>query len=394
MTSNLVNALRIISLVSFGYSVYLILQILSPSVWVWTALPDLVNILWTVISYAFTFALEVIVFSFGLFFTSVFPSPHVQQALQQAVSGFIEKTWFGPAVSDFPPIADIVMPAYYFGFQVLLSVSIITGVFFLVRCKARLASASFLSIQGMMVLGAVFQNVTIGNTFPPTDIIGFLTSPIFQVVIFTYIFLEISYHASYAHEVSQPTLIRKENLRKQINAVKEEARQDVKQKEAEKPTTMSIKRKFSPEAVQYFREHLEKKLYPKESIIQLESIQDIRRLDIYLDELMREDPEAESTLTAEAAVPSATAIVMSSIPSIILRLVVVIILAFISLNPVAVLSVFGAPQPILESLELVTPEIVIIILLPIALCFPLAALIIDFRRARKAKKTIPEIIKK
>ncbi|MFX1485491.1 MAG: hypothetical protein ACFFBS_00010 [Promethearchaeota archaeon] len=394
MTSNLVTALRIISIMAFGYSVYLVLQILSPSVWVWTALPDLINILWAVISYAFTFALEVVIFSFGVLFTSVFPSPHIQEALQQAVSGFIEKTWFGPAVSEFPPIADIVWPAYCFGFQVLLSVAIITGIFFLVRCKARLASASFLSIQGMIVLGAVLQNVTIGNTFPPADIIGFLVSPIFQVVIFTYIFLEISYHASYAHEVSQPALIRKESLRKQISAVKEEAKREVKQKEAEKPTTMSIKRKFSPEAVQYFREHLEKRLYPKESVIELESIQDIRRLDIYLNELMREDPEAESTLTAEAAVPSAAGIIRSSIPNIILRLVAVIVLAFISLNPVAILSAFGAPQPILESLELVTPEIVIIILLPIALCFPLAALIIDFHRARKVKKTVPEIIKK
>ncbi|MFX1362197.1 MAG: hypothetical protein ACFE7A_01955 [Promethearchaeota archaeon] len=390
MTGNLVNALRAISLMTFGYSVYLVLQILSPSVWVWTALPDLVNILWTLINYVFTFALEFIVFSFGFLLTSAFPSTQAQLV----VSRFIERGWFGPAVSEFPSVMDIVWPAYYFGFQVLFLIAIITGVFFIVRCKARLASASFLSLQGMVVLGAVFQKVTIGNVFPPTDIIGFLVNPLFQVVIFTYIFLEVSFHASYTYEVGQPTSLRKESLRKQISAIEEEAKRELKPKEGEKPTTPSIKRTFSPDAVQYFREHLERRRVPKESIIELESIQDIRRLDIYLKELMREDPEAESTLTAKAAVPSTSRIVMSSVPSIVLRLVVVLVLAFISLNPVAILSIFGAPQPILESLELVTPEIVIIILLPIALCFPLAALIIDFHRARKSKKAIPEIIKK
>jgi hypothetical protein len=308
-------------------------------------------------------------------------------------------------------LSDLAMTSlwsfYYFLFPFLLLVAIITGVVFFLRIKMRYLISSFICTQSMLALAALTHMINIGlpsNTlfFTSTSFfieilyggvtgaaIGFLTSPLFFAALISYLYVEIGFQIIYMDEVTSPALERREMIERQLKVVEEIASAPEEEVIAEGKKEISKTRPaLSEEAIQFLRNLIEMKIFRKKRV-EKEAIHDIRRLQAYVDKVYTEIPGAKETLTAVAAAPEFGKVTRSALIGTLLRVGGVILFSFICFAALIALNQVGVPLSVIESVEVSQPEIVLVLLLPIAFSFPMAAYIISLVKEygkRKQKK--------
>lgn len=344
-------------------------------------------------------------------------------ALEYYADLFTSRMWFNPFplilfLNTFPMecliwpnlwmtvLSDLALTAlwsfYYFLFPLLLFVAIITGVVFILKIRMKYLIASFFCMQTMLALAALTKMINIGlptNTlfFSSTSFyIGllyggvtgaasaFLTSPLFFAALICYLYVEIGFQVIYMDEVTSPALERRKMIEQQLKVVEEIA---LAPEEAVTEETKELKTKttLSQEAIKFLRNIIEMKIFKKKRV-QKEALHDIRRLQAYIDKVYTEIPRARETLTAAAAAPSFNKVTRSALIGTLLRVGGVIIFSFICFAALIALNQVGAPLPVIESIEVAQPEIVLVLLLPIAFSFPMAAYIIGFVKEYGKKK--------
>ena len=98
---------------------------------------------------------------------------------------------------------------------------------------------------------------------------------------------------------------------------------------------------------------------------------------------MREDSEARDTLTASSSAPRAGNLAISTIINFIYRVGLLLIISFIIIHPLWFLDVIiQLPDAITESVVMYSPEVIIVLLLPIMLLFPVISQLISFVKHR------------
>jgi hypothetical protein len=108
-----------------------------------------------------------------------------------------------------------------------------------------------------------------------------------------------------------------------------------------------------------------------------------RRLGRYLERLFREDPESEETLTARSSAPQGKSLITSTFINFTFRVGLLVILSFIIIHPHwFFVNVFNLPPAITESLAMYSPEVVITLLIPFMLLFPVIAKGISYIKHR------------
>ncbi|MEX2723639.1 MAG: hypothetical protein Q6367_007060 [Candidatus Freyarchaeota archaeon] len=296
---------------------------------------------------------------------------------------------------------------YYFLFPLLLFIALITGAVFVWKTKMKYLISSFICLQSTLALAALTQMVNIGlpsNTlfFSSTSFfiqilyggvsgaaVSFLTSPLFFSALISYLYVEIGFQVIYMDEVTSPALERRKLIEEQLKVVEEIALAPEELatdggKEAQKiPSTLS------EEAIKFLRNIIEMKIFKKKKV-EKEAVHDIRRLQAYVEKIYTEIPGARETLTAAAAAPAFGKVTRSAIVGTLLRVGGVILFSFICFAALLALKQFGAPLSVIESIEVSQPEVVLVLLLPIAFSFPMAAFIIGFVKEYGKKQTRKE----
>ena len=108
-----------------------------------------------------------------------------------------------------------------------------------------------------------------------------------------------------------------------------------------------------------------------------------RRLGRYVERLFREDSEATDTLTATSSSPRSQSLITSTVTNLLLRLILLIIISFIIIHPRwFFINVFNLPPAITESVVMYSPEVVIILLVPFMLIFPVISYSISYIKHR------------
>ncbi len=262
----------------------------------------------------------------------------------------------------------------------------------LVRMNHKFVGGAFLAIQGILVMAAfaeflVSQGIITAPLLAtadipnfelfPTDILVFLTSSPQILALVSFAYLEFSYQMLYSDSVGKPVEEREETLKKQLLALRQETRKQDEIERDEKIRTTGMSSVSGATAFSFLREAIERKvLGRKDAIENLDVISDVRRLQIFVDELLSSDPEAKNNLTASAAAPSESYVIISTILGSTIRFAGVIMLSFVFMNPAFFIAFFNLPPGIQNSVEIAQPEMVVFFLLPILLLFPLVAMII------------------
>jgi hypothetical protein len=137
-------------------------------------------------------------------------------------------------------------------------------------------------------------------------------------------------------------------------------------------------------AFSFLREAMERKVMGSQSALEnLDAVSDVRRLQIYVDDLLHSDPNARDELTAKAAAPSSSYVIGSTITGSAIRFLTVVAVSFILMSPNVIRMLLNLPMGIENSVEMLQPEIVVLFLVPIVGLFPFTAAIISWMSKRE-----------
>ncbi|TFG14918.1 MAG: hypothetical protein EU531_08775 [Promethearchaeota archaeon] len=235
------------------------------------------------------------------------------------------------------------------------------------------------------------------SQIPIDNLFLFLASPTISLAIISYIYLEIAFQINYTDTVTKPSLQRSVRLEVQLSIlksesqyvtanvekIKEEAQKRREQLKIEEKPTISKFFSKTGESFSYVKEMIERKKLEEEEKKLVTAASKTRRLGRYVERLFREDPEAQDTLTARNSAPKQQSLVLSTLTNFIFRVTLLVIVSFIIIHPKWFLeTAFDMPPAIVESVVMFSPEVIIILLLPIMLIFPVIAKIISYIKHR------------
>ncbi|TFF93206.1 MAG: hypothetical protein EU544_06225 [Promethearchaeota archaeon] len=231
------------------------------------------------------------------------------------------------------------------------------------------------------------------NQLPINDILGFFGSPVILFAILSYIFLEFTFQINYIDKVTNPSLKRSKRLETQLSLlrkesasitanvekIKEEAEKKKEEMGFEKEKIMKVMQQ-KEEKLSYIKEMIDRKKLEMEEKKLVQAASKTRKLGRYIEKLFRQDPEAEDALTASSSAPRAKSLIRSTLLNSSFRIITLIILSFIIIHPELFLQFL--PPAMTESIALLSPEIIILLLIPIILLFPIIAKTIGYVRQR------------
>lgn len=331
-----------------------VLNMLDLTVWRGEALPALISQVGTYVKYGFNFFNYSSTFMFITLLSALAGSfdSFLRQVLLELSQSYYNSIWLSQTAAPLPDYASILMNVYYFGFQILLAVSIIFAVMFIIKSKSKYAITSFICLQGMVVLAALFGYTVIGETPLSGNPLIFFTNPIILYIFLSYFYFEITITNSHIDEIFHESALQHRKFIEKMEALK------------------SVR--------------LEDELSQPKTAFNVEKTIELFKLSTYLQELSRTSPGFASSISAKSVLPKPAKIVSSFLSKSLLRIFILTLLVFICVNPVPVLSLF-APPAVLESVEFLTPEITILLLLPISLMFPLVSLVSSYMKRKSVK---------
>jgi len=261
----------------------------------------------------------------------------------------------------------------------------------LVRMDHKFVGGAFISIQAIIMV-ASFKLLTVPNIDPfPADFLVFMGSWVQILAIISFAYLEVSYQMIYSYSVGKPVEDREETLKKQLLALRQATRKQDAIERGEKVASSGISRTTSATAFSFLREAIERKVVGSQDALEnLDAVSDVRRLQIYVDELLQSDSKARDELTAKAAAPSSGYIIGSTITGSVIRFLSVIAIAFILMSPAVLSTILRFPIGIQMSMEILQPEMMLLLFLPVVLLFPFAAMVITWfsKRAEVEKEEL------
>ncbi len=237
------------------------------------------------------------------------------------------------------------------------------------------------------------------DQIPLDDFFAFVASPVISFAIISYIYLELAFQINYTNTVTKPSLERSDRLEAQLNIlsresyfitanidkIKQEAKERIQQIESEQKEGIVIGKFFAKtgKRFSYVKEMIERKKLEEEEKKLVTAASKTRRLGRYIDRLFREDSEARDTLTARSSAPRARNLLTSTLFNFTYRLSLLLVISFIIIHPHWFLdSILHLPPAITESVAIYSPEVIIIILGPIMLLFPVISKLISFIKHR------------
>jgi len=226
---------------------------------------------------------------------------------------------------------------------------------------------------------------------PIDNIFLFFSSPVILLAIVSYIYLELAFQINYTYTVTKPSLERKLRLEAQllileseshyitanVDKIKEEAKARRIELAIEDKATIGKFFAKTGEKFSYIKEMIERRKLEDEEKKLITAASKTRRLGRYIHQLFQEDSEARDTITARSSAPKPKSLIISTATNFIFRVGLLIIISFIIIHPKwFMVNVFSLPPAIVESVAMFSPEVIIILLVPLILLFPVISKVI------------------
>ncbi|MFX0054790.1 MAG: hypothetical protein ACFFAX_12200 [Promethearchaeota archaeon] len=397
---------------------FLIYTTMDPNdVWHWNAPYDFVVTVFRLLSLLFFFISFVLVTGLSTAITGTVPNELVV-GLYNTIT---LRTWYmqpygvsGPitnvnevfarfSVDIFEVLTSLFENTFLFLYFLCAGIGVALFLQSLVKMEHKFVGGAFISLQ-MILLIAVLRNTIVailgdfGINLPffanehaildyetfPEDFIEFLFSDLQVLVLVSFAYLELSYQMIYSYSVGKPVEDREETLKKQLLALRQATRKQDAIERGEKVSTTAMSRSSGSTAFSFLREAIERKVVGSQDALEnLDAVSDVRRLQIFVDELLQTDSRARDELTAKAAAPSSSYVIGSTIMGSIFRFLSVVAISFMMMSPAVFLLLLNPPVGIQTSIEVLQPEIVLLFLVPIVLLFPFAAMVISWFSKRE-----------
>jgi len=399
--------LRIASVVTFSAMAYLVYFFLDVNdIWHWNAPYDFIVTVFRLLSLLLFFLTTTMISGLasafaggvlpndmvvGLYNTLVLRQWYIQPYGVDGPLTNLQQVWTSFGVNMSSVLSALWDNTFLFLYFLFAGIGIVLFLQSLARMDHKFVGGSFISIQAIIII-ASYKLLSVPNLDPfPTDFVLFLTNTFQLLAIISFAYLEVSYQMIYSHSVGKPVEDREETLKKQLLALRQATRKQDAIERGEKVASSGISRTTSATAFSFLREAIERKVVGSQDALEnLDAVSDVRRLQIYVDELLQTDSKARDELTAKAAAPSSAYVIGSTITGSAIRFLSVIAIAFILMSPAVVTTILRLPIGIQTSMEILQPEMMLLLFLPVVLLFPFAAMVITWfsKRAEVEKEEL------
>ncbi len=280
-----------------------------------------------------------------------------------------------------------IISEYSFTFLYFLGAAL--GIVFflqsLFRMEHKFVGAAFISIQSILIVAAyrLIPILDFTGGFP-ADFVFFLNHPVQVLALVSFAYLEISYQMIYSNSVGKPVEERENTLKKQLLALRQTTRKQDTIERGERISTTAMSRTSGATAFSFLREAIERRVFGEHEVIEsLDAVADVRRLQIFVDDLLVTEPNARDELTARAAAPSEGYVISSTIIGSAIRFVGILTISFVFMNPAFFTALFNLPPGVENSVEILQPELVVFFMVPILFLFVLIAMVIGWSTSRE-----------
>lgn len=387
--------LRIASIVTFGTMAYLVYWLLDTNdIWHWNAPYLFIVTVFRLLSLILFFFISTMISGIasvfaggalpndlvvGLYNTLVLRLWYMQPYGVSGPMTNLAEVWTSFGTNLSAVLTALWNNTFLFLYFLFAGIGIVLFLQSLVRMDHKFVGGAFLSIQGI-VIAAAFKMLTVPNLDPfPPDFIVFLVSWAQVLALVSFAYLEVSYQMIYSYSVGKPIEDREETLKKQLLALRQATRKQDAIERGEKVSSSAMSRTTSATAFSFVREAIERKVVGTQDALEnLDAVSDVRRLQIFVDDLLRTDSTAKDELTAKAAAPSSLYVIGSTLTGSAIRFLSIILISFILLNPNIVIALLNLPIGVTDSVEIQQPEMMLLLFLPIVLLFPFAAMVVSW----------------
>lgn len=426
MARNYILVLKIINVLIFVWILFIFLSVFHFDDVITTSNGELVltsflNSLKNITTYL------VFAVAYGVAFVCVFIASLGQANLLTLLDDFFRKLfslWFtfpSGTTPEFTNIPDLLSQEfaifsenlYLIAFQVLFIITI----FYVIKAFLKTDPKNDIIVIGSIVLMLVIPLMVFGlrdmldlfyvsipyleglpnpldpslEQIPIDNIFQFFSSPVILLAIVSYIYLELAFQINYTYTVTKPSLERRLRLEAQlhilkseshyitanVDKIKEEAKARRLELEIEDKATIGKFFSKTGEKFSYIKEMIERKKLEEEEKKLITAASKTRRLGRYIERLFREDSEAHDTLTARSSAPKPRSLIVSTAINFVFRVGLLIIISYIIIHPKwFMVNVFSLPPAIVESVAIYSPEVIIVLLIPLILTFPVISKII------------------
>ncbi|MFX1367703.1 MAG: hypothetical protein ACFFAY_03795 [Promethearchaeota archaeon] len=400
--------LRIASAAAFVYMAWLVYSAMYINdVWHWAAPYEFVVTVFRLLSLIFFFTSIVLLSGLVTAATGLAPGPLVTGLYNT----LILRTWYmqpygvaGPLTnvnqvitqfsSDIWTIAwSLWDNTFLFLYFLCAGLSVAFFLQSLFRMEHKYVGGAFVSMQLILVLAAYRGLLVPDFAVFPGDFIQFLFHPIQVLALVSFAYLELSYQMIYSHSVGKPVEDREETLKKQLLALRQATRKVDAIERGDKVSITAMSRSSGATAFSFLREAIERKVVGTQDALEnLDAISDVRRLQNFVDDILISDPKSRDELTARAAAPSSSYIIGSTIMGSAIRFLSVVAISFLLVSPSMLSTLLDLPLGIQNSVEILQPEITLLLLVPVALLFPFAAMVISWF-SKRVEEDKPKLTK-
>ena len=295
-------------------------------------------------------------------------------------------------------------------FVILFSVAVAA---FLLRADMRSATAAFVCIQFVVYYGSVKLLFKPGFSFSPTRNFGeLITNKVVLIALASYLFLEIALQISYMTKILNPAQSRQERVLRALDRLKDfrlgitssQAIPMVEDKTEEGAETddsgdkksgssitgasSSIRRKFGLAGLTYFMEKASDSLFARPGG-QRDKL--TARLQRYHDGLIHSDPKVDDKLVGASIAITPFKTLMHVGISVIFRVGIMLGGLYAILNPDILLYFLRYPPSIYNSLEMLEPEGVVLLLIPLVIFILLFTSLLGFIQERFSARVEEEL---
>ncbi|MCG3224539.1 MAG: hypothetical protein H7647_08740 [Candidatus Heimdallarchaeota archaeon] len=294
-------------------------------------------------------------------------------------------------------------------FVILFSVAVAA---FLLRADMRSATAAFVCIQLVVYYGSVKLLFKPGFSFSPTRNFGeLITNKVVLIALASYLFLEIALQISYMTKILNPAQSRQERVLRALDRLKEfrlgitssqampvvgEAEEgaetddsgDKKSGSSITGASSSIRRKFGLAGLTYFMEKASDSLFARPGG-QRDKL--TARLQRYHDGLIHSDPKVDDKLVGASIAITPFKTLMYVGISVIFRVGIMLGGLYAILNPDILLFFLRYPPSIYNSLEMLEPEGVVLLLIPLVIFILLFTSLLGFIQEKFSARVEEEL---
>lgn len=387
--------LRIASVVTFAAMAYLVYSMLDVNdIWHWTAPYVFVVTVFRLLSLILFFLMSTMISGIasafasgalpndlvvGLYNTLILRMWYMQPYGVSGPMTNLAEVWASFATNMNEVLMALWNNTFLFLYFLFAGIGIALFLQSLLRMDHKFVGGAFLSLQAIIILAA-FKALIVPNLNPfPTDFLVFLFDRAQILALVSFAYLEVSYQMIYSYSVGKPVEDREETLKKQLLALRQATRKQDAIERGEKVSSSAMSRTTSATAFSFLREAIERKVVgTPDALENLDAISDVRRLQIFVDDLLQTDSKARDELTAKAAAPSSVYVIGSTITGSVIRFFGIILIGFVMMSPSVITTLLDLPIGIMNSIELMQPEMMLLLFLPIILLFPFAAMVISW----------------